>query len=50
MDKLSNPKKYAKKWDLLNQLEKNGLIEKWTKDLLRNTDYKNILKGIIKSR
>ena len=45
--KIDNPLTGSKNFNSLNNLEKNGLINKWKKDLFRNQSYKNILEKVL---
>ena len=38
------------KWDSMSQQEKEGLINKWKKDIKRNEHYLNIAKELLKQK
>jgi hypothetical protein len=45
-DKLSNPDKYDNKWNNKNEIQKQGLLRKWEKDIKRNQEQAEILMRI----
>jgi hypothetical protein len=46
VQKLATPAKFAKGWDLMTDRERAGLINKWQKDLRRNQDLADIMRGL----
>jgi hypothetical protein len=49
-DKIANPGKYVEKWGSLSAVEQAGLIQKWQKDLARNTELKEVMRGLYEER
>jgi hypothetical protein len=49
-DKMLNPGKYIDNWSSLDPREQQGLLNKWAKDLARNQELADIMKGILYER
>lgn len=49
-DKIKNPAKYDKGWDLKDSRQKEGLLRKWEKDLRRNAEQAEIEIEVWKER
>ena len=46
--KIANPAKFAEKWKSMSAKEQQGLLRKWQKDLQRNQELADVMKGLLK--
>ena len=50
LDKLRNPAKYDADWDNKTEQQKQGLLKKWRKDLIRNAEQAEIERRVLNER
>ena len=50
LDKLANPEKFATDWASKTPEEQLGLLRKWQKDIERNQELMEIMRGILRER
>ena len=50
IEKVSNPAKYIDNWESLDIRQRQGLIKKWNKDIIRNAEEKAVMQGLLKER
>lgn len=48
--KIADPRAFCPDWDSFDERYKVGLMKKWQKDLIRNTQERNIAIGLLKRR
>ena len=48
--KIEEPQKYADRWDAMDEREKNGTLQKWIKDIIRNAEEFAVILEVLKER
>jgi len=49
-EKIANPARFAQRWEQMTPQQQAGLVAKWQKDLARNQELANVLRGLAKAK